>query len=88
MSESQGDDAAAELRSLRKTDFLCCPEDHQCSQGCVERRQLCLQCHIPVCASCRVLLRKNQIVPSGLANDNWYGYIQKWIYEVGVTWME
>ena len=24
----------------------------------------------------------------GLANDNWYGYLQKWIYEMDITWME
>ena len=33
-------------------------------------------------------LQKVAIIPAGLVNDNWYGYIQEWIYEMGVTWME
>ena len=84
---SPNDDIAAGLRSLCKTDFLCCPQDQLCSQGCKERKELCLQCRVPICASCMPILQQNEIVPSGLANDNWYGYIQNWIYEVGVTWM-
>ncbi len=27
-------------------------------------------------------------IPHGLAHDNWYGYVAKWIYENDVTWME
>ena len=33
-------------------------------------------------------LQRGDIVPESLGNDNWYGYIQDWIYQVGVTWME
>ena len=33
-------------------------------------------------------LQRGDIVPESLGNDNWYGYIQEWIYKVGVTWME
>ena len=33
-------------------------------------------------------LQDRQTVPEALANDNWYGYLQRWIYEKGVTWME
>ena len=33
-------------------------------------------------------LQDRQTVPESLANDNWYGYLQHWIYKVGVTWME
>ena len=38
--------------------------------------------------TCRVSLQRGDIVPESLGNDNWYGYIQDWIYQVGVTWME
>ena len=33
-------------------------------------------------------LQKDEIVPKALANDNWYGYTERWIYENNVTWME
>ena len=33
-------------------------------------------------------LQDRQTVPESLANDNWYGYLQHWIYKFGVTWME
>ena len=28
------------------------------------------------------------MVPLGLANDNWQGYVDRWIYDNNVTWME
>jgi len=76
------------LRSLSNTFFLCCPEDQQCEKGCQHKQEFCLACKVPICSSCQRLLQTNAIIPLGLANDNWYGYIAKWIYEVGVTWME
>ena len=33
-------------------------------------------------------LQRNEGIPKGLCNDNWWGYVQKWIYENDVTWME
>ena len=33
-------------------------------------------------------MQKNQIIPEGISNDNFIGYLDNWIYEVGVTWME
>ncbi len=33
-------------------------------------------------------LQDRQTVPEALANDNWHGYVQDWIYKAGVTWME
>ena len=33
-------------------------------------------------------LQSNETVPESLGNDNWYGYIQEWIYKTNVTWME
>ena len=30
-------------------------------------------------------LQRTEIVPESLGNDNRYGYLQRWIYEVGVT---
>ncbi len=33
-------------------------------------------------------LQKSQIIPEGISNDNFIGYLDSWSYEVGVTWME
>ena len=41
-----------------------------------------------MCRECGVLCSSNVISPQSLVNDNWYGYVDMWIYEVGLTWME
>ena len=42
-----------------------------------------------MCRECKLLLQKNNtIIPKGLANDNWIGYVDAWIYRNEVTWME
>ena len=33
-------------------------------------------------------MQSNKIPEMALMNDNWQGYIEKWIYDVGITWME
>jgi hypothetical protein len=38
--------------------------------------------------TCRIHLQDNEIGPQMLINDNWIGYIESWIHEVQVTWME
>ena len=68
--------------------ILCCPEDVRCKHNCPDKRRFCLDCRMPVCKSCRLLLQDKQTVPMALANDNWYGYLQRWIFDVQVTWME
>ena len=68
--------------------LLCCPEDHTCQHGCHTQGLLCPHCRIPICMECATCLRNNQGIPKALANDNWWGYIQSWIFEQGVTWME
>ena len=68
--------------------LLCCPEDHVCKHDCVSKKLLCRSCEIPLCAECKLKLETVPIVPKGLANDNWHGYVDAWIYEQKVTWME
>ena len=75
-------------RNLLEETLLCNPEDHYCKISCVQQRQLCLQCKVPVCVSCMIHLQRNREIPNSLMNDNWYGYLQKWIFEENVTWME
>ena len=33
-------------------------------------------------------LRKDVIVPTALVNDNFQGFLEAWVYQEGVTWME
>ena len=73
---------------LRRDGLLCCPEDHTCRNGCHRRCTFCPQCVVPVCRACILCLGKGRKIPTGLANDNFHGYLPSWIYEVGVTWME
>ena len=72
---------------VKKHELICCPEDVQCERTHAEKT-LCLHCKVPICKTCQVLLESKKIVPTGLCNDNWIGYLQAWVYEVGVTWME
>ena len=81
------DDAEA-LRALTSDALLCCPEDLRCLVSNHGDKDVCLSCQIPICKFCQVILQRDEVVPLGLANDNWHGYIKRWIYEVGVTWME
>ena len=77
-----------ELQALVGKTFICCPEDHMCGEQCRQSKSLCLDCQIPICSTCQTDLQAQNIVPQSLANDNWYGYVQEWVYKVGVTWME
>ena len=77
-----------DLENLATTSLLCCPENHICADGCQKQGILCPKCRVPICAECRLAMQANEIIPHGLINDNWYGYVQAWIHEVGVTWME
>ena len=77
-----------QLRGLAGLALLCCPEDQECDRGCPQAKSLCLDCRIPLCRRCQLSVHRNEIVPESLGNDNWYGYLQPWIYKVGVTWMD
>ena len=81
-------DIAAEVQELRKEGQLYCPEGHTCKHGYHHHRRFCLECQVPVCTTCRLCLSQNMKSPVSLANDNWIGYVQDWVYEQEVTWME
>ena len=85
--DSGPDSSEWEILELKKHELICCPEDVQCERTHAEKT-LCLHCKVPICKTCQVLLESKKIVPTGLCNDNWIGYPQAWVYEVGVTWME
>ena len=68
--------------------IICCPEDQICKRTCKMDRKLCQECQVPICADCRYCLQKNQLSPMGLVNDNFVGYLDPWIYQNDITWME
>ena len=74
-----------ELEQFYHTPVLCCPEDQTCRFDCKALGLLCPLCEVPICRECQLVLQQNKIIPHGLINDNWYGYLQSWVYEVGVT---
>ena len=80
--------SAEELVLLNGTNLLCCPEDHRCRRGCASHRSLCSVCEIPICKDCQRALVENRIGEMVLCNDNWYGYVDPFMYANGVTWME
>ena len=75
------------MLEVLESPLLCCPEDVRRKHGCPDKKHLCVDCRMPICRSW-MKLQDRQTVPEALANDNRYGYLQHWIYKVGVTWME
>ena len=73
---------------MQQEPLLCCPEDHRCKGSCKEDRTLCRFCDLPVCAECQIFLQKKPLSPMALLNDNFIGFLDPWIYEADVTWME
>jgi len=64
------------VADLGATPLICCPEDQACEQGCKDYGYMCRRCRIPVCRECQLLLKANEVIPKGLANDNWSGYVE------------
>ena len=89
---SSGSNKIPKLKRLRDESgsvvLLCCPEDHECDGECKANGTLCARCRIPICYECRVKMQNNEIPPKALMNENWQGYIERWVYEQGLTWME
>ena len=74
-------------------ELLCCPEDvlksAKCSAECRRRDDyVCPGCKVPVCRECHRLSELNRQIPKALANDNFIGYVHRFIVENQVTWLE
>ena len=78
----------ADVLEMGKTPLLCCPEDHKCKISCKSDKTLCCFCELPVCLECQICLQKKQLSPMGLMNDNFIGFLDPWVYETDITWME
>ena len=77
-----------DLGDLESAGLLCCPEDQTCRHQCETRGEICEACQIPLCSTCVQSLERGEIIPQGLGNDNWIGYVAAWMYANQVTWME
>ena len=78
----------ADVLEIGGTFLLCCPEDHKCKTSCKADKTLCRLCELPVCLECQLCLQKKQLSPMGLMNDNFIGFLDPWVYETDITWME
>ena len=78
----------ADVLEMGKTLLLCCPEDQKCKRSCKAEKTFCRFCELPVCLECQICLQKKQLSPMGLMNDNFIGFLDPWIYETDITWME
>ena len=77
---------------------LACPEGHavECETPpfC---RKLCPQCEVPVCHDCSGKLRDHNAessfldggtIPMSISNDHYYGFVNRFLVENQVTWLE
>ena len=78
----------ADVLEMGNTPLLCCPEDHRCKRSCKADKTFCRFCELPVCLDCQICLQKKQLSPMSLMNDNFIGFLDPWIYETDITWME
>ena len=78
----------ADVLEMGDTPLLCCPEDHRCKRSCKADKTLCRLCELPVCFECQLCLQRKQLSPMGLMNDNFIGFLDPWVYETDITWME
>ena len=78
----------ADVLEMGDKPLLCCPEDHRCKGNCKAAKTLCGNCELPVCLECQICLQKKQLSPMGLMNDNFISFLDPWVYETDITWME
>ena len=83
-----GKNYQADVLEVGEIRLLCCPEDHRCKGSCRANKTFCRMCELPVCLECQICLQKKQLSPMGLMNDNFIGFLDPWIYDTDITWME
>lgn len=70
-------------------EVMCNPEDVLRSTLCLHDDHIvCSKCRIPFCNECRRLTQLNQKIPRALTNDNFIGYMNRYIVKHRVTWLE
>ena len=75
----------------RRVDIVCCPEDRECDHdGCLQGRQCCSSCRMPLCRECEQALTTTDtwMPPAALANDMMIFYAPRELYTMQVTVVE
>jgi len=76
-------------RNGQQEEVMCNPEDVIRTQACNhDAHTVCSSCRIPFCNVCRRLTCENQPIPKALTNDNFVGYMMRYLVEHKVTWLE
>ena len=88
------------MSSTARVTLFGCTEDVQCSDADSHKddfekppfvRRLCQHCQVPVCFDCWMKLhsfRDGGSIPMSVANDHYYGYVDRFLVENKVTWLE
>ncbi|MCS5671004.1 MAG: hypothetical protein NZ577_04010, partial [Vicinamibacterales bacterium] len=77
-------------------DITCNAKEHEHDADC---RKLCNKCEVPICKECQIGLSQYKppaertdvptaTIPMAIANDNFYGYIDRVIVRYKATWLE
>jgi len=69
--------------------LLCCPEDVLPCKDCQGPDHfICEQCDIPICKECWQFTLLEEKIPKALCNDNFTGYVDEFIVQAQVKWIE
>ena len=73
-----------------KEEIMCNPEDVHRTQFCkhTDEHTVCSKYAIPFCNECRRATSMNLKIPKALTNDNFSGYMSRYIVDHKVTWLE
>ena len=70
-------------------EVMCNPEDVMRSMSCKhDENTVCSKCRIPFCNQCYNMTKRNEKIPKALTNDNFIGYMNQYIVDKKVTWLE
>jgi len=76
-------------REGQEEDIMCNPEDVLPTSMCShDVNTVCSRCDIPICNECWRLAMANASIPKALTNDNFVGYLDKYIVRHKVSWLE
>ena len=70
-------------------NLLCCPEDVVTCRACTKNGGcVCDACDISICNECWLACCNKEKIPKSLCNDNFVGYVDAFIVQEEVKWIE
>ena len=65
--------------------IFCCPEDRECTEGCLRNKRLCRECRVPLCRTCSLHAQDPHptLSPVSLSNDLMVFYGPREFYSDG-----